>query len=147
MDEVDKYQVRSQLLIEAMNEVGVCNAQQVIHVWMQGLIKRSAALQYSVMSEKLKHQYAAQLEESAPNWVTGISSPWVDSYKIVKVQHNRRNAYVVKLEIATATSTGPAGSYNAMLTIERKGEFWQITKLSFDPELYVYTRFKPEINE
>jgi hypothetical protein len=147
MAEVDKYEVRSRLLIEAMEQVGVCNPQAVIEVWMQGLIKRSAALQYSVMSEKLKATYAMQLEESAPNWVTGISSPWIDSYKIVKVQSNRRNSYVVKLEISTVTSTGPAGRYNAVLAIEKKGDFWQITKLSFDQELYVYTRFKPEMNE
>lgn len=142
--QVNQYQVRSELLMDAMQQVGVCNAQAAVDVWANGLIKRSAAMQYSVMNEKLKKQYTKQLEKSAPNWVTGQSSPWVQAYIITNVQKTKENNYIVDLEISTATSTGPAGTYDANLTIEKIDQFWQISKLSFEDELYVYTGFKPE---
>ena len=53
------------------------------------------------------------------------------------------NTRIIKLMFSTMTSTGPAGTYDAILTIAREGDFWHITKIAADPELYPYTRFNP----
>jgi hypothetical protein len=143
VDQANKYEVRSRLLMDVMDQVGACDPKTAVHVWANGLVERSAALQYSVFTKKLKTEYARQLETSAPNWVTGVSSPWVDSYKIVKIQDLSKDEKIFELVFSTATSTGPAGDYKATLHINREGEFWRISKLSFDDGLYPYTRFKP----
>lgn len=71
----DPYEIRSRLLMEAAGSVGVCAPQDAAHVWAEGLRERSAALQYAVMTKALQDEYAAQLETTFPNWVTGVSSP------------------------------------------------------------------------
>ena len=143
--EVNKYQVRSELLMDAMNEVGVCSPEGAAEVWAKGLRRRSAALQYSVMSTELKEDYASQLEDSAPNWVAGQSSPWIQSFEIVSAEQSGEGLYVIELVFSTMTSTGPAGEHRAVLTIARDGDFWRITKISAEPELYPYTRYNPTL--
>ena len=96
-EQVDKYQVRSKLLMQATDEIGACFAKSAAEVWASGLKDRSAALQYSVMTEELKYEYAKQLEKSFPNWVTGVSSPWVESYKFNKFERFGDNKYVYEI--------------------------------------------------
>lgn len=143
--EENKYEVRSKLLMEAMEHVGVCNMEDTAKIWANGLKIRSAALQYSVLSKELKEKYVKQLDESAPNWVTGMSSPWIESYQINRIYPSGKNLYSIKLTFLTATSTGPAGEYIAILTVYREGDFWRITKISMAQELYPYTGFMLEI--
>jgi len=141
MAQADKFEVRSRLLMEAMNYVGVNSPEEAAAVWAKGLRMRSAAMQYSVMSRKLKEIYESQLERSAPNWVTGMSSPWVDSYSIVKQEQINNDSYIVELLFSLATSTGLAGNYRAILNVDREDGFWRISKISMDTELFPYTGF------
>ncbi len=141
--QIDKYQVRSELLMDAMEDVGVCCAEDAANVWASGLKKRSAALQYSVMTTELKKVYAKQLDSVFPNWVTGVSSPWVDSYKITKTEKVNENTYIFNILFSTKTSTGPAGDYSAILTVIKEDGFWRVTKIDADKQLYAYTGYKP----
>lgn len=143
-NQVNKYEVRSHLLMSAMNRVGVCSPKEAAEIWASGLEERSAALQYSVMSKQLRTEYARQLETNAPNWVTGMSSPWVQSFKIIKTESPTENLKIIELLFSTATSTGPAGNYSAVLQIARENSFWQITKASIGDELIPYTGFDPQ---
>lgn len=111
----NKYEVRSNLLMDAMNQVGACSCKEAAQVWANGLKLRSAALQYSVMTKTLKDKYAADLEMTFPNWVTGVSSPWVDSFIITDKDKDGNNC-IARIKFSTKTSTGPAGDYNASLT-------------------------------
>jgi hypothetical protein len=141
VSEVNKFEVRSELLMEAMDQVGVSKPEQAAEVWANGLVARSAALQYAVMTKTLKDEYAARLEETFPNWVTGVSSPWVDSYKITRSEVTSEKSRVFGLTFSLKTSTGPAGTLNAILTVVREGDFWRITKITADEGLDVYTGF------
>jgi hypothetical protein len=140
--EADRYEIRSELLMQAMNEVGVCSPYDAAKVWSDGLIKRSAALQYAVMSRELKDAYAKQLEKTFPNWVTGVSSPWVNEVVIVRSEHPESSAYFFDMKVSTATSTGPAGEYSAFLTVSMEDGFWRIFSIRADKELEVYTGAK-----
>lgn len=142
-NEANTYKIRSRLLMEAMKNIGACTPAAAVKIWAEGLKERSAAMQYSVMSSELKRLYAAQLEKIAPNWVTGISSPWIESYEIVNFNIPYDDRRIVELLFSTATSTGPAGEYKARLDISRINSFWQITEISADEALYPYTRFRP----
>lgn len=137
------FEVRSRLLMEAMNSVGVCTKEEAAGVWANGLLRRSAALQYAVLSAPLKAQYATQLDQAAPGWVTGLSSPFVSGYEIVKTEEVSPGVCRVTLRFALATSTGPAGEASATLDIAQEGNFWRITAISADEALYPYTLFRP----
>jgi hypothetical protein len=143
VSEVNKYEVRSELLMQAMDCVGVCCPEDAAKVWAQGLMKRSAAIQYSTMSIKLKEEYAKELEYTFPNWVTGVSSPWISGYEI-KSSQQTDNSYIYYLILSTATSAGPAGNYNAVLIVAKENNFWRIINIKTDKELYPYTGFHPQ---
>lgn len=144
MEQIDNYEIQSKLLKEAMKEVGVSTPLQAADVWAQGLKKRSAALQYAVMSNKLKIEYEDKLKDTAPNWVTGISSPWINNYEIVRAKEITPKKYEVEILFSTMTSAGPFGDYNAVLTIQQFGDFWRITNISTVKELDAYTGFYTE---
>lgn len=144
MEQIDNYEIQSNLLKEAMKEVGVSTPLKAADVWAEGLKKRSAALQYAVMSNKLKIEYEEKLKETAPNWVTGISSPWINNYKIVSTKEINPKKYEVEMLFSTMTSAGPFSDYNAVLTIQQFGDFWRITGISTEKELDTYTGFYTE---
>jgi hypothetical protein len=140
--QASEYEVRSRLLIEAVNKVGVCEPERAVNVWANGLMQRNAAMQYSVMTRALKAQYVKDLEINAPNWVTGVSSPWINGYEVLKAQKQNDNSYLFELRISTASSAGPAGDYNAKLAVTREDGFWRIARLSTDEGLLPYTGFR-----
>lgn len=135
------YSVRNRLLIEAMDHVGVCDPQSAATVWAEGLKARSAAMQFSVMDPQLRAKYIAQLEKTFPNWVTGVSSPWIDRYEILKITPLSDTRARIEMKFTTATSTGPAGNYPAQLIVEKEENFWRIISVVTGKELNVYTGF------
>lgn len=139
---MDKYAVRSQLLKEATDSVGSCDVASAAQTWAQGVKQRNGALQYAVMSRRLKEAYATDLETTFPNWVTGVSSPWVDSFKVLSTQEAKEDVFSVKLQFVTATSSGPYASYNTVLTIVNEDGFWRVDQVQTEPGLLPYTGFE-----
>lgn len=130
--------VRAELLREAIEQLGVCDPTEAASIWASGLQKRSAALQYAVMSADLQAEYRQRLSKSAPNWVTGISSPWVDAYQITSVTEPSGDTRIIQLIFTTATSTGIDAEYGAELQLAQEGDFWRITQIQADEGLYPY---------
>lgn len=140
--QANKYEVRTELLLSAIDHVGVCTPQAAIQVWVDGMKSRNGAMQYSVMDEKLKKEYLKQLEQYNQYWVTGVSSPWIESYQIINQTQLGNEQYLFQLTLSTATSTGFAGAYKAQVTVNRNDGFWQITKITADNGLYPYMGFQ-----
>lgn len=138
-EEDDAIKVR--LLMDAMDEVGVCRPEQAADVWARGLMERSAAMQYAVMTASLREEYIESLAKNAPNWVTGVSSPWVSGYTVEQTEETATNRRVYTVSIKTQTSTGPAGEYRAVLSLQEDDGFWRINAISADDELSAYTGF------
>ena len=136
------FETRNRLLMETIKSVGVCTSENAMRVWVEGLKTRNAATQYVVMNEKLKSEYVQQLEQSCPNWVTGMSSPWVDGYQIVETETPNEEVCIYQLIISTKTSDGNAGDYNAVITTTKEENFWRISKIVMDQGLYAYTGFE-----
>ena len=143
VSEVNKYEVRSELLMQAMDYVGVCCPEDAAKVWSEGLMMRSAAMQYSSMSANLKEKYSKELDNTFPNWVTGMSSPWVSGYEIKKSEQID-DSFIYYLVFSTATSTGPTGNYNAVLIVSKEDGLWRIINIKTDSELYPYTGFQSQ---
>ncbi len=134
--------VKARLLMSAMDDVGVCRPEQAVDVWVRGLIKRSAAMQYTVMDEDLRKEYAQSLEKMAPNWVTGTSSPWVCGYAIGHVTETTQGQQLYTISVMTETSAGPAGEYLAVLAVYQEGDYWRIGGISADDGLSAFTGFE-----
>lgn len=141
--EISKFEIRNKLMMEAFNEIGACRAEKTAEIWASGVISRNAAIQYSVMTQKLKDVYAKQLENSFPNWVTGVSSPWIENYQIIQSENPEINVFMYQLRFFLKTSAGPAGNYNAVITVNKEGDYWRITDILTDEELYDYTGYTP----
>lgn len=135
----DMYRVRYELLIKAMDHIGVSSPEAAIEVWVKGLESRNAAIQYSVMSEELKKEYKKHLDQHASNWVTGMSSPSVDSYRIINVENQGESKRLYNLAIITVSSTGIGDdTYIVAVTVNREKGFWCITRINSDEGLYPY---------
>jgi hypothetical protein len=143
MEQVNKYEVRSYLLMRAMGSVGACSASDAARVWAEGLAHRSGAQQYAVMTAALKDKYAHDLESTFQNWVTGGSSPWVQRYEIAEDGKAGEDGQGFRLRFFMESSAGPGGVYGARLTVVKDGDFWRIAKVEQDKELYAYTGFAP----
>lgn len=141
--QADPYKTRSELLMDATNYTGVFTPEQAAEVWAKGLIRRSAAMQYTVMTEQLKKKYAGQLDALRSNWVTGMSSPWVQDYTITKENRTDDTHAEIGLKIETAVTTSPSEFFDAILWLVREGEFWRIERIWTDKRLYPYTLYQP----
>lgn len=141
--QVNPYKTRSELLMDATNWTGVFTPEQAAEVWAKGLEKRSAAMQYTVMTESLKEKYAGQLDGLRSNWVTGMSSPSVQGYTIIELNRTDDAHAEIGLKIETAATYSPSEFYHARLWLIRKGEFWRIDRIWIDKDLYPYTLYQP----
>lgn len=60
------------------------------------------------MTKGLKKKYAEQLDDSSLNWVTGVSSPWVQGYTITKVSQTDDMHTELGLKIETTATNSPS---------------------------------------
>jgi|GEM_PF-1627773 len=130
------------LLKDAMNYVGVDSPEKAIEVWSEGLMRRSAAIQYSVMTKELKDIYENNLKETFANWITGMSSPWVAGYEIISEKEVNDTTQSFEVKYNTATSTGMSTSFIVVLDVVYENDFWQISKVTGDETSTAYTGFK-----
>lgn len=140
----DKNKVRYELLLSAVDELGACSPTAAAEIWAKGVKTRNAAMQYGVLDDKLKAEYLRSLEQTAPNWVTGVSSPWIDSYEVLAVKEINEQHYEISLKFITASSTGVDDSYKAVIHIIKKDDYYVINKIKMDEGLYPYTGFMTE---
>ncbi len=134
------YFIQSNLLKKAMDYLGVDSPDKAVAVWSEGLKQRNGAMQYSVMTKELKAVYAKDLENGHENWVTGVSSPWVEGYTILN-KDKSHNAHIYNIKYNTATSAGPFDPFYVKLTVVRDGDFWRISEVNGDQASTAYTGF------
>jgi hypothetical protein len=119
-------------LQDAINEFGAATPEDAALIWSKGVQERSGALQYSVMSKELKKAYKESLDKNFPNWVTGVSSPWVDKYEIVESKAGSNGEHEVTVKLSYATSTGSAGEYLVKLYMIQEDNYWVINNIEAD---------------
>lgn len=126
------YKIRIELFEKAVEEFGAVTPIEAAETWIKGVKTRNGALQYATMSSELKKIYKEALDASDPNWVTGISSPWVDSYTILGTKRPSKGEYIVTMEVNLATSSGSAGKYPVKLSVINENGFWRINEVVAD---------------
>ncbi|MTK12592.1 MAG: hypothetical protein F8N39_11045 [Clostridiaceae bacterium] len=115
------------LFKESINEFGATSPEDAVDIWAKGVKTRNGALQYAVLSKSLK----ARMEKSLNNtsWITGASSPWIESYKITEYKKINRITYKAIINFHLMTDNLDAGYVNAELNIEKSGKHWVISKI------------------
>lgn len=64
--------------------------------------QRNGAVQFMLFSDQLKKKFKDQW----PYWVSGVSSPWITSYKIKKMAQGK-NSWKFEITYQWATADGP----------------------------------------
>lgn len=86
--------------------------QQIAYQWAKAVQDRNGTAQYRLMSQTLQKKVHDEYQKN--NWVTGQSSPWVDSFQI---KPDERTATVTYTDM---TSEGFAGYYEQTLTFAKQ---------------------------
>ncbi|MEA4972758.1 hypothetical protein SDC9_150894 [bioreactor metagenome] len=129
------------MLEDAMKNLGTVSPEKAIEVWSKGLTDRSAALQYSVMTESLKEIYLKSLNDNGYDfWVTGVSSPWVKDYEITNKTELSDSSYKYEIKYNTETSDG-SYNFSVSLTLVKDGDYWKISDVNGDKDSEAYTGF------
>jgi hypothetical protein len=100
---------------------------EAVKTWAEAVKMRNGAVQYAVMTPSLKEKMRPDFE--AMGWVTGVSSPWVDSYKITNQNEVSANNWEYELEFYLKTSTGDAGVGERRLDVQKIDGHWYIADL------------------
>lgn len=114
---------------QALNSESVLlpkNKEAAVKLWAEALMKRNGAFRYAILTNDLKNQEYEKYSEM--NWVIGVSSPWVVSYKIS--EKNKIDAKTSEYEIDYIMTDSSKDSYNAheTLTVTQLGQSCFVTK-------------------
>jgi len=118
------------------------NPRDAVEKWAKGVMARNGALQYAVLSPELREANLSLYE--GLRWVTGTSSPWVESFEIVGEREIPGEAWEYEVVFDTATSTGPAGASVARVSVRRaenrprlsrqlSDERWHVVEIAVEP--------------
>lgn len=95
--------------------------------WAEGVKTRNGALQYAVMSSSLRKETFSDFVES--NWVTGTSSPWIESYDVNEICRVDSNTYRYKVEFTYTDSTKATFTERQYVTVIKDKEDWLVSSL------------------
>lgn len=98
--------------------------------WARGVKERNGVFQYAVLNKGLQEQFKKKAEENG-SWVTGFSSPWVESYKVTKKKVNE-STWEYKIVFKAVTSAPETYNWNATLIIGKEDDKWRIIDIQKD---------------
>jgi hypothetical protein len=125
--EIHKLQTNLRLFDEALSELQAPTPEETALVYAKGVKSRNGAMQYSLLSNKLKAEFRKKMGNEI--WVTGVSSPWVSNYKIIS-KKKASGVHKITIKFNWATSTGSAGSTQEELTIAKENGKWRIININ-----------------
>lgn len=124
-DEKWNYDMRVSLLEKALSPGG---PEEAIVKWAEGVQTRNGALEFAVMSPELREQKLEHFKSCG--WVTGTSSPWIESYEVAEQSETLDGVWKYKVEFVLKTSTGDAGSIVSEVLIKRYEDSWLVDEVS-----------------
>ncbi len=102
--------------------------EEAVETWARGIKERNGALQYAVLSPRLKELKRSDYEGCY--WVTGVSSPWVDDFEITKGVMDKDGLWNFEVDVKMMTSTGDAGTGTYQVAVKQyDNEQWYIESL------------------
>lgn len=102
------------------------DASSAAEKYAEGVKTRNGALQFAVMSSALreeKYSFFAEL-----NWVTGTSSPWIESFTINEVAKTD-DSFRFKIEYTYTDSTGSKFTEKEFITVKNFEGVWLVSSI------------------
>ncbi|MBC2581872.1 DUF3298 and DUF4163 domain-containing protein [Clostridium sp. DJ247] len=126
-DDINVMKTALNLFKNALEEFAAYSPEEAALLWAKGVKTRNGALQYSVLNNSLKYKMKKCLKHT--NWITGSSSPWVDTYDIIETKKIDSITYKVIINFHLVSHNYDAGYVSANLTVEKKGNHWLIANI------------------
>lgn len=95
--------------------------------WAEGVKARNGALQYAVMSPNLKSEYYSEF--AGLGWVTGVSSPWMESYEIREIYRKDNDTYRFEVIFTYTDSTKSSFITREYVTANSFNGSWLISAI------------------
>ncbi|MGG1519625.1 copper amine oxidase N-terminal domain-containing protein [Paenibacillus oryzisoli] len=105
------------------------SADQAVKTWAKEVKNRNGAAQYALLSPELRSETVKTYEDL--NWVTGVSSPWIDSYQVSDGVQADNGSVSYDVGFQLKTSTGSAGEGTVKVTVGMKDGKWMVTGLTY----------------
>lgn len=124
--ELEARKLQIQRLEEAIKILTPQDQLGVVKTWAEGVKRRNGVLQYTVMSPELQKQmydYFVSLY-----WVTGTSSPWVESYEIKEIYKSEKT-YRYEVEFTYTDSTGAKYIEKQYITVKDFDGNWLVSAI------------------
>lgn len=110
---------------------------QTAQIWALAVQRRNGYAQFALLSERQKKRQRIRYE--AAGWVSGVSSPWVESFDIAGKKDD------IKVAFALNTSTGIYGSFTVKLGMEEKDGVCRIAGIEWlegDAQAYILNKLE-----
>lgn len=120
-------EARSNMFEEFVKSYDPKTPDEVVDRWAKGVKARNGVEQFVTLNEKLKTEFKKTYADRQ-SWVTGVSSPWVESYKISKKKVND-SEWDYTITFTTKTSNPGYYYYTAQMTVGKENNKWRIIKL------------------
>lgn len=95
--------------------------------WAEAITTRNGALQYVIMTPNLKNEYYSRFV--GLNWVTGVSSPWIESYEISEKYRIDNDIYRFEIVFKYTDSTKTYFSAKEYITVNNINGRWLISAI------------------
>lgn len=106
--------------------------EETVNTWAKAVQIRNGALQYALGTQDVKESLKMTLEHY--HWVTGGSSPWVETYKIVSMEEVNQIEKKYIIEFGLVTSTGFFKKDRAVIGVIKQGNQWFISSIAPESE-------------
>lgn len=127
-----KQNVEKTSLEERVNmlELGIVGTtpEETVATFAKAVKTRNGAMQYALYTEASRVGLKKALENS--HWVTGVSSPWVETYQIISQSQIQKDKMEFVVAFDLYTSFGYSGEDQAQLTLEKVNDKWYITNVA-----------------
>jgi hypothetical protein len=100
--------------------------EEAVNTWVKEVKDRNGAAQYAVLTDALRAKVEKQMK--AYNWVTGGSSPWLDTYKVSEGVKNSETSVTFQVEANYTNSAKDRNSTKHWTVKVTKAEngFWYV---------------------
>jgi hypothetical protein len=114
--EIEKNSLERQIT-SFMTGLQVQDPKQAVELWILGVNNRSGAVQFAMLSPSLQQQTRKQFEQRG--WVTGVSSPWLDNFRVVKVKKISASKIQYTVVYDLLSSYANFGNGQKVITVEK----------------------------
>lgn len=98
-------------------------AEDAVNMYAEAVKMRNGAIQYGLLSDELRDEKYNEFKELG--FVTGTSSPWVDSYEIENIGDN---SFKIIFNLRTSVPTDSITS-TVKVKLIQDGEYWRISSI------------------